>query len=342
MWTSVFDWLLPAARQEKKTVDGGSALLRIVGILCVVLLHMKSYFHMESSDVLSRQVLSVVYACCFWAVPAFVVLSGYHVISNLDTIDVGEYYRKRVARLAAKAFFWGAFFTLVCSVIGHGMSSWWHDWLRCRPFFHLWFVFMLVGLYALAPICSKALANVYVMAGAVVVQVFVMVNPVLFDSPFWQCPALISLPYVVPFLLGGLVARCRIGRRLGRISVVVSVNYFAIVAFVWLNDGKLGFYPVCHYLGFFGLMGGLSAVVSLLYVGKSFSPKACIRLFRVSRLVFGVYVVHPLVMTALLKVFPLAFSSGAFGVALGWACVCLASFVLVALMLKVPLLRRFL
>ena len=338
----LLDWMLPPANRGK-TVDAGSALLRLVAIACVVMLHMKSCFQIEPQGSFSSQALAVLFACCFWAVPAFVVLSGYHTIPCLEKMHVGEFYRKRLARLAAKTLFWGAFFTLLFSVVGkHGMSGWLSDWLQCRPFFHLWYLFMLVGLYALAPLCALALRSGYVVAGALVVQLLVMVNPPFFDAPLWQRPVMISLPYVVPFLLGGLLARRQIDRRLGLVAIAASLLYFAIVVLAWLNGGSLFSYPVCHYLGFFGLVGGLSAVVAMLYLGGLLSPAAGVLLFRASRLVLGVYIVHPIVMTVLSKVLPPAFFSGVGGVACGWAVVCAASFALVAAMLKVPLLNRFL
>ena len=275
--------------------------------------------------------------------PAFVVLSGYHTIPSLEKTSVGAFYRKRLAWLAAKPLFWGAFFTLLYGVVGkNGMSECLSGWLQCRPFFHLWYLFMLVGLYALAPVCALAIRSGYVVAGALAVQLFVMANPQLFDSPLWQRPAMISLPYVVPFMLGGLLARRRIGRCLGLVSIAALLLYFAAVVLAWLNGGSLFSYPVCHYLGFFGLAGGLSAVVAMLYLGSLLSPAAGVFLFRASKLVLGVYIVHPVVMTVLSKVLPPAFFSGIGGVACGWALVFAASFALVAIMLKLPLLNRFL
>lgn len=340
--SAFLDWILPPARRGK-AVDAGSALLRIVAVACVVMLHMKSCFQIGPQGPLSRQALAVLFACCFWAVPAFVVLSGYHTIPCLEKMGVGEFYRKRLARLAAKALFWGAFFTLLYGVIGrHGLSEWLSGWLQCRPFFHLWYLFMLVGLYALAPVCALALRSRHVVAGALAVQFLVMANPSLFDSPPWQRPAVISLPYVVPFLLGGLLARRQVGRRLGAAAIAAMAAYFAVVVLAWRDGGSVFSYPVCHYLGFFGLAGGLSAVVAMLYIGRALSPAAGVLLFRASRLVLGVYIVHPVVMTALSKALPPAFFSGVGGVACGWAAVCAASFALVALMLKVPVLGRFL
>ena len=334
---------LPPASPERKDVDAGSALARIVAVTCVVLLHMRSYFLAGSQGMQSRQALDAMFACCFWAVPAFVVLSGYHTLPALAKTGVDRRYGKRFARLAAKTLFWGAIFSLAGAVMGGGSTSGLlSDWLRCRPFFHLWFLFMLLGLYALAPLLRMALANAGAATCVFAAQVAVMANPTMFDSPFWQYPVAISLPYAAMFLAGGLLSRVKVDLRLGAASLASAILYFAAVAYASTCGGRLAGFPACHYLGFFGLWGGVSVVVLSLYAGSLLPKPAGMRLFRASKLVFGVYVVHPLVMTAALKAFPQACPADVFGILSWCAAVCAASAVLVSFMLRVPVLKRFL
>ena len=91
-------------------------------------------------------------------------------------------------------------------------------------------------------------------------------------------------------------------------------------------------YPCHHYLGFAGLWGGVSVTIAFVYLGRFLSPSASALFFRVSRLVFGVYLVHPLVMTAFRKVVPDVFYGSVLARIAIWGGVCAASFALAALM----------
>ena len=118
--------------------DGGSALLRIIAIAAVVMLHIGSYFRVpaEASD--CAALFSVVTGCCFWAVPAFIVLSGYHTLPRLEQSGALEYCRRRIGGVIIQALFWGVLFTIVGCVHGHvAILDLVGRWLRCIPCFHL-------------------------------------------------------------------------------------------------------------------------------------------------------------------------------------------------------------
>ena len=321
--------------------DGGSALLRIIAIAAVVMLHIGSYFRVpaEASD--CAALFSVVTGCCFWAVPAFIVLSGYHTLPRLEQSGALEYCRRRIGGVIIQALFWGVLFTIVGCVHGHvAILDLVGRWLRCIPCFHLWFVFMLLGLYVMAPLCWRAAKSPAGVVAVLCMQLAVSLNPGMWDADPWRYPILISIPYAAMFAIGGIIARKGISPFVGRCSIVLSAAYFCFMVCMSAFGGRDVGYPFFHYLGFAGVWGGVSVTVAFLYLGRAIPDGAAAVLFRISRLVFGVYLVHPLFMTFFCKVVPPSLW-GAVTVRLAiWMAVFVASFVFAALCRRLPYLRR--
>ena len=327
--------------QGAHVVDGGSALLRIVAVAAVVMLHVGSYFHAPAEASAGFNMFSVVAACCFWAVPAFVVLSGYHTLPRIEETGAWGYYRRRIGGVILQTLFWSVLFSLVgCLHKNADLLGLARKWLHCQPFFHLWFVFMLLGLYLMAPLCWTVARRPFGVVAVLCLQLAVSLNPGMWDADPWRCPVLISIPYAAMFTIGGIIARRGIPPLVGRCAAFLSVAYFCFMICMSALRCANGGYPVFHYLGFAGVWGGASVVVASLYLGRGIPDGAAQILFRISRLVFGVYLVHPLVMTVFLKIVPSSLW-GLMTVRVAvWLAICVASFIFAALCRRLPCLRR--
>lgn len=324
-----------------RVVDGGSALLRIVAVAAVVMLHVGSYFHVPVGSSAEFDMFSIVSGCCFWAVPAFVVLSGYHTLPSIERTGAGDYYRRRIGGIILQTLFWSILFSAAgCLHKDADILGLAGKWLRCTPFFHLWFVYMLLGLYLMAPLCWAAAKRPGGVVAVLCLQLAVSLNPGMWDADPWRFPILISIPYAAMFTIGGIISRRGISPLAGRCSVVLAAAYFCFMICMSASGGVHAGYPIFHYLGFAGIWGGVSVTVASLYLGRIIPDVIAQMLFRTSRLVFGVYLVHPLVMTVFVKVVP----SSLWGfvtvrIALCLA-TCVASFVFAALCRRLPCLRR--
>ena len=324
-----------------RVADGGSALLRIVAVAAVVMLHIGSFFRLPAETSASSAVFSVVTGCCFWAVPAFVVLSGYHTLPRIEQAGAVEYCKRRISAVIVQALFWSVLFTAVGCINGRvAILDIAGKWLRCIPCFHLWFVFMLLGLYVMAPLCWLAVKSPAGVAAVLCLQLAVSINPRMWDADPWRFPILISIPYAAMFAMGGIIARRGISPFVGRCSIMLSAAYFCFMVCMSVFGGGGAGYPIFHYLGFAGVWGGVSVTVAFLYLGRGIPDRTADVLFRISRLVFGVYLVHPIVMMVFFKVVP----SSLWGVASMrfaiWTAVCAASFAFAALCRRLPYLSR--
>ena len=110
------------------------------------------------------QVLNVLTSLAFTAVPFFMMMSGYLLLSGERTADISLLLKKRLPRLLVPLLFW----TLV--VVFYLMYRW-HEttfaefWARFLPalhkpaWIHFWYMYTLVALYVISPVLSVALRN---------------------------------------------------------------------------------------------------------------------------------------------------------------------------------------
>ncbi|MFZ5790055.1 MAG: acyltransferase [Pseudomonadota bacterium] len=95
-----------------------------------------------------------------WCVPLFVMASGILLLSRRPDLDPGEFYRRRAAKILVPTLFWTALYVgLRIAGRGEPLSAILESLLQGRPFFHLWYLYMILGLYLVAPMVSVFLAH---------------------------------------------------------------------------------------------------------------------------------------------------------------------------------------
>ncbi len=135
-------------------------LLRIAAIIAVIWLHVSGEVVVRDSGPGDADwwVGNVADAFSRWCVPLFVMASGALLLPQRPDIDPRSFYRRRAARIVVPTLFWTAIYlglralddaasprSLVISVV------------RGTPYYHLWFLYMIVGLYVATPLISRFL-----------------------------------------------------------------------------------------------------------------------------------------------------------------------------------------
>lgn len=133
--------------------------LRTLATVMVVLLHVASnYVH----DALNAGNLNpdfwlanLIDSFCRASVPLFVLVSGRFLIGQ--RISMADFYRKRARRLLYPLLGWSLFYSLF-TLAGQYQSTGLVDlpqvgldFIMGTPYYHLWFLFLLVGLYLFTP-----------------------------------------------------------------------------------------------------------------------------------------------------------------------------------------------
>jgi surface polysaccharide O-acyltransferase-like enzyme len=139
----------------------GLDLLRVFSALGVVFIHVTAPFVTQNMKTANE---------LFWAgnlfnvlgrvsVPIFVIISGYFILKPIPNLSA--FYRKRFARILWPFACWSVIYLLWAIFFDNTRSfKIWEGVFWGKPYFHLWFLGMLMGLYAVAPLLSDLLHRI--------------------------------------------------------------------------------------------------------------------------------------------------------------------------------------
>lgn len=144
-------------------------LLRILSAVGVILLHISSIFMNGLTEEASLGGLYHQYTwevCLFYvaprfAVPCFVMLSGAFVLADDKNAAFSYFYKKAWKKIGIPTLIFSAgytFFTVVKTVVSCGgvftsdmVLLPLKNWAVGFPYYHMWYLYMLIGLYAMVP-----------------------------------------------------------------------------------------------------------------------------------------------------------------------------------------------
>lgn len=147
-------------------------LLRIVSAIAVIMIHVSATWVCGAIDSISKDGLLITdiqspYLICIYnsitrfAVPCFVMLSGAFVLENEKNIEYKKFYSKSFAKIGIPTIIFSVvyiFYSIPGCFVGErneGISILLKNIIIGEPMFHLWYLYMLVGVYALAPIVLR-------------------------------------------------------------------------------------------------------------------------------------------------------------------------------------------
>ncbi|MGZ3752233.1 MAG: acyltransferase [Mucilaginibacter sp.] len=199
--------------------------LRVLALFAVIVLHTASLLLMQFGKVpvYDWMIANFYNALVRFAVPVFVMISGALLLHR--EYEIGDFLKRRLTRVVWPFLVW--------SLIYIGYSWYTEDiifsdnyWANIRvilhqlkygAYYHLWYVYMLIGLYLFIPVISKFVRN----ATEKEMRYFLIV---------WFAVVSFSQPY------------------LSRFEPQIDVHYFA---------GYLGYLVLGHYLAYKELPQGL-------------------------------------------------------------------------------------
>ncbi len=128
-------------------------LLRVVAMLMVILNHV-SDFYLTKTNYLGGVSLYLSEGVAHLAVPCFLMLTGAFVVDKVRGKDIGEFYKKSFKKLIVPVIIIAPVYWLAVAVQGKLTLGFICMDLKLgflRNFPH-WYMFMLVGIYALLPL----------------------------------------------------------------------------------------------------------------------------------------------------------------------------------------------
>ncbi|MHC4166759.1 MAG: acyltransferase [Planctomycetota bacterium] len=286
-----------------------------------------------------------------WCVPVFVMMSGALLLDPNKSESLAGFYKKRAARILIPLLFWTVFFSVwnVKGFVFRGEPIPWSHVtmgiMRGSPFYHMWFLYMIVGLYLFAPflrrIVSQTSHNELVFL-AIILFGMSMFNFAVMNTDKVHLIINRFLLYLSYFLAGYLVriTKFRPNTLLILTVFLVSVALTSVGCYLLARDGGLGEGMYFH--------GNLSVTVvpmslGIMFLLKEFSsPMINVRIGKhLASLSLGIYAIHPVFIDALeyFAISPKLYNP-AFSVPLIAALVFISSLLVIQGVHSVPYVRR--
>ncbi len=190
--------------------------LRLIALYAVIILHCTSpllmgYGKVPISDWWQADFLN---ALVRFAVPVFVMITGALLLNR--EYEIGDFLKKRLTRVVIPFLFWSlvyVWYSWYNEDISFGSDAWANirqvlHLLKYGSAYHLWYVYMLIGLYFFIPVIGKFVRNA-------------SEKEILYFLIVWFAVMMITQPY------------------LSRYNPSVDMHYFA---------GFAGYLVLGHYL----------------------------------------------------------------------------------------------
>lgn len=334
--------------------------IRVVACFMVVFLHSAApLLYMYNKIGLSNWFVGNIYdSLVRVCVPLFFMISGFLLLQKDESLTV--YFTKRFSKLFIPLVFWSVFFVLWKNIFELGRSPSLSDFsslILTPSYYHLWFLYALIGLYLFIPILRKVahnsddtLLNYYVLIWFLAVSIIPLIQKFIGIDSRIDLNSISG--FIGYFVLGLILGKKQISTKVFYISTAVyfmSVILTIIATYVFTS--KNGGIFVGYFYGYLSphiVVASAACFIAIKYitVNTQLSEKPLFQeiIKTISSCSFGIYLVHT-VFLFLLKNGTLGVELSAFTgeslfyVPLTAMIVFLLSFLLVFVLKKIPVIK---
>ncbi|QSI25470.1 acyltransferase family protein [Erysipelotrichaceae bacterium 66202529] len=332
------------------------SLLRIAATLAVVFLHTNNTLSNNSEQFFLTKNQMVFFTTnnllMNWAVPVFLMITGVLLLDPNRQIPYSDCIKKYARRILLALFVFGIPFSMLeillntKSITVNSFFEATINVINGNSWSHLWYLYALIGLYFILPMLKAFVNNsdeetLLYLIGVIFIFSFVIksIDKVSGTTIAFAIPI---TGFTIFYVLAGRYITIIKSRFLDKKSIGIGVLVFTIVIVV---IGSICYFPKSkELLGYNSpMIAFLSIVVFCLFMGAK-SEKTEL-LWRIDRLCFGVYLIHPVFINItykFLKLTPVTFG-GFYSVAtfVFWMFFVASSFAGAWIMYQIPILKKY-
>ncbi len=280
-------------------------LLRILATLAVISIHIDPN-SVSWTDTLIR---NVEFSAVTWCVPIFVMISGRFFLDSNKELPISIYFKKYIRRIMTAFFFWSAVYQIMYIKLGAYEGLNWKGILSeflIGPY-HMWFLWMICGLYLATPILRK-IAEDKKISGYFVILFCTFSFLVSYGEKLPMIGGIIEiimgdmqLQLVIGFtgyyVMGYLIHQINFSSRqekyiyiVGMLSLVFSCVASNLLAIK--HNEVIEYFAGYQKINVIFTSAALFTFFDKRVSRVTFSPQAEKRIFLLSELSFGTYLVH--------------------------------------------------
>jgi len=239
-----------------------------------------------------------------WCVPVFVMISGALLLHPRPAEPLRLFYRKRMTRIVLPLAIWTLFYIIwrAASARIDGDHVPWTVWLGAiaagKPYYHLWYLYMLVGLYLVTPFVRRAywaVSERVRLTAVTVVLVLAMIQAAWRDGAEHSGFFLTWFaPFLGYFVLGRLMFDGHVRLRHAALLLAASILGTAVGIYAMSSPSSFQTY---FYSNFSVTVPVMSVAVYYLILHGPRLP----RLAALVPLTFGIYLIHPAIIDLLMR-----------------------------------------
>ncbi|MCL6407720.1 acyltransferase [Dickeya dadantii] len=279
-------------------------IARIVSTFAVIVLHLSAYtVALADLGTFPWWVGNLYDSLVRWCVPVFIMISGALLLSPEKVDSLSGFYKKRIGKILVPLLFWSFFFILwsigKAKFNGGGEGDILKNIMNGRPYYHMWFLYMIIGLYVFTPLVKTLVTNTseerllfFIFLMFVCCSLSDMYNFFTGNDDFLFIGEFIY--YIPYYILGHLIARKRTTKSLSLYIVLFLISFTLTSVGCYLlssfsgKEAGLYFY---NYLSFNVILMSVSFmwILKFSHLNKSHNKK----LKFLSDISLGVYLIHP-------------------------------------------------
>lgn len=279
--------------------------LRVAAVLGVIVVHLSAqYWYTSDIKSLAWQSLNFYDSITRWVVPVFIMISGALFLSPEKEIPLRKIYSKYILRLLIALIFWSFFYALIKYNDEKNFRKALETFILGD--LHLWFLYMIMGLYMILPFMKKIAASEiltkYFLVLALlfasifphvikIISLFSVENGVLFERFINRFRVNLVLGYSGYFLLGYVLNNISITKRQERIIYFAGVVGFLITIFMTIVASFINGGPTEIFYTYFNVNVICESTAVFVFFKKHFTRENKI-IRALSKYSFGAYLVH--------------------------------------------------
>lgn len=302
----------------QKTSGGGYnaalSLLRIIATLSVIFLHTNGTLERNAEIFSLGERAVLLYQRCVsmmcWAVPCFFMITGALLLNKEKQITVQSCFCKYIRRILLALFLFGVPFALMKTLFEtktlslHSLSDALLAVLQNKSWDHLWYLYALIGAYLLLPILKRFTDNCTkneLLYACLLLLFFGCIVPVINAAGGIEIAITVWLPLRPCFymLAGHYLSKYTPKIKLRQLSACALF----LLAVLWVLDGcgtteLLTSVKTCLVVSV-----STAVFVTFLTLQIDIPERTKTALWRIDRLCFGVYLIHPVFIHLMYRFF---------------------------------------
>ena len=330
-------------------------ITRIIAVLAVVMIHTSAYFVTRYPRLTLEFTIGNIFdAVSRLGVPLFLMISGALFLDENKKITTKTILCKNALGIAIITVIWAVIYSLVDNFVlnsFNGMQG--VIDLIVYGYYHMWYLYMIIGIYIITPFLrafvrkeNKKLVLFFIAVCLAVQFVLPLVNKLVLKYAGVDYVGAVTDKlklsffgeYLTYYVIGWYIVHVGITKKRTRIMAYLlgAAALVFVVLYVHLGGSYLEAY---NNIGIPVFVYATSVFVALTNIKTNAGEKTSKTLATLSKLTFGVYIIHAIVLEFFFKWFP--YKSGA----LWYLLVCyivtvISSLVLTVIISKIPLIKK--